>query len=302
MDIRNKITTNQKAFTLVEILVVIAVIGLLSSIIFAITRGANEQGRIAKGLYFSQHLHNSLGSYAAGIWSFDEGTGVTANDISGWGNNGTLVNAPTWRCASADLSYTPSGQGCSLEFDGADDYVDAGSGTNLTMTNAFTYEAWFKANDVTTYRVFLALGVGGGVVNTGDVRVSAGKVNAYWHGSGGVYGGKLGSTTLTTGTWYHVVVVVVSGQYPVIYLNGVSEGTTIGTAQTFAGTGWKAWIGKTLYADAAKPFSGLIDEVRIYATALTSTQIESQYYAGLNKLLAKGQITEQEYRQRLAKT
>jgi len=91
---------DKKAFTLVEILVVIAVVGLLGSIIFAITRGANEQGRIAKGLYFSQHLHNSLGSWAAGIWSFDEGSGTTANDISGWDNNGTLVNTPTWRCAT----------------------------------------------------------------------------------------------------------------------------------------------------------------------------------------------------------
>ena len=38
---------------------------------------------IAKGLQFGKHLQNSLGSYAAGIWSFDEGSGTAANDISG---------------------------------------------------------------------------------------------------------------------------------------------------------------------------------------------------------------------------
>jgi hypothetical protein len=45
--------------------------------------------------------------------------------------------------------------------------------------------------------------------------------------------------------------------------------------------------------------NGFIDEVRIYATDLTASQIESQYYAGLDRLLAEGQISEQEYGQRL---
>ncbi len=31
-----------------------------------------------------------------GYWNFDEQTGTTASDSSGSGNNGTLVNGPTW--------------------------------------------------------------------------------------------------------------------------------------------------------------------------------------------------------------
>ena len=41
----------------------------------------------------SRNVHpNSL----VGYWSFDEGNGSIANDNSGFGNSGVLVNTPTW--------------------------------------------------------------------------------------------------------------------------------------------------------------------------------------------------------------
>ena len=152
MPLNYKSTKNQKAFTLVELLVVIAVIGLLGSIIFAITGGAGKQGRVAKGMYFGQHLQNSLGSYLVGRWSFDEGSGVTAYDTSGWGNNGTLVNSPVWRCATVDSNYTPSGQGCSLEFNGGTRYVNGGNHTSFDITDAITIEAWVRPASESGYR------------------------------------------------------------------------------------------------------------------------------------------------------
>ena len=37
-----------------------------------------------------------IGSGLVGYWKFDEGSGTTAADLSGSGNNGTLVNGPSW--------------------------------------------------------------------------------------------------------------------------------------------------------------------------------------------------------------
>ncbi|MBZ1345499.1 MAG: LamG domain-containing protein, partial [Candidatus Nealsonbacteria bacterium] len=48
-----------------------------------------------------------------------------------------------------------------------------------------------------------------------------------------------------------------------------------------------------------KGVHGLIDEVRIYNRALRAAQIEASYLAGLERLLAKDLIDEQEYQQRL---
>jgi len=51
----------------------------------------------------------------AGMWLFDEDEGDVANDSSGNGNNGALINGPDWD----DGKF-----GSALEFDGASTYVN----------------------------------------------------------------------------------------------------------------------------------------------------------------------------------
>ena len=68
-----------------------------------------------------------------GHWAFDEGSGLTAQDASVNGHDGTLINGPAW---------TPAGQlAGALDFDGINDYVDTGnwdvSGTGITIAARF---------------------------------------------------------------------------------------------------------------------------------------------------------------------
>jgi len=46
-------------------------------------------------------------------------------------------------------------------------------------------------------------------------------------------------------------------------------------------------------------YRGLISEAAIYNRALTAFEIQSLYYAGLQNLLAKGQITDKELQERV---
>jgi hypothetical protein len=62
------------------------------------------------------------------------GTGTIWNDISGFRNNGTLTNGPTFN----------SDNGGSIVFDGVDDFVTS---TAISVTN-WTVECWFKSNSV----------------------------------------------------------------------------------------------------------------------------------------------------------
>jgi prepilin-type N-terminal cleavage/methylation domain-containing protein len=284
-------------FTLSELLVVIAVIGLLGSIIFAITQDAGEQGKIAKGLYFSQHLHNSLGSHAVGIWTFDEGSGTTANDTSGWGNNGTLVNSPTWRCATTDTNYTPSGQGCSLEFDGTNNFVNFGNNMSLRITDNLTIEFWSystKESSRGDYQPMVSTSLspyssGGGWHIVKDDRLLF-RVRKQ---DNSAYGGAFIAVAPAINQWIHIATVF-QAPNAYLYVNGVLVNSN--------NTGYTSIYPNNLnvYAGMSEQgvFYGLIDEVRIYATALTAFQIQSQYYAGLERLLTKGQINEKEYQQR----
>jgi hypothetical protein len=85
-----------------------------------------------------------------------------------------------------------------------------------------------------------------------------------------------------------------------LYVNGVDKTATGGTQTILppdvAGV---SRIGNRAYTTDIT-FDGYIDEVRIYDAAVPTSQIKEYYYLGLNNLLIKGEITKEEYIQRLA--
>jgi hypothetical protein len=90
--------------------------------------------------------HNQLaqvsgaGSSLVGWWKFDDASGNTAADSSGNGNNGTLVNGPTWVAGQI---------GGALSFNGVDQSVTTPLTMNETSTG-ISVSFWVKNNDGTT--------------------------------------------------------------------------------------------------------------------------------------------------------
>jgi len=78
----------------------------------------------------------------AGSWSFDEGGDNKAYDGSGNGNVGTLTNMNN--TGNATSGWTAGKYGSALQFDGVNDYVNAGNGASLNIANAITVEIWTK--------------------------------------------------------------------------------------------------------------------------------------------------------------
>jgi len=81
-----------------------------------------------------------------GYWQFDEGTGTNTYDASGNGNDGTLVNTPTWTTARVG-DYA-------LEFNGENTYVDIG--TDLGVFPNISVEAWVKYDDSMNRKAIIA--------------------------------------------------------------------------------------------------------------------------------------------------
>ena len=80
-----------------------------------------------------------------GYWPFDEGSGNIAKDYSGNGNDGTLVNGPTW---------TTGKVGGALSFDGVDDYVRVINSASIN-TSLTTVLAFIKYNSVSNVHAII---------------------------------------------------------------------------------------------------------------------------------------------------
>jgi hypothetical protein len=97
------------------------------------------------------------------------------------------------------------------------------------------------------------------------------------------------------GNWYHIVAtwdISTSPHVIKIYQDGVAGGVKQNeSTSTFASTG--------KIGEFASGFNGSIDEARIYNSVLTASDVREQYLAGLDKLLAKGQITDRDYQEKI---
>jgi len=290
---------NPKAFTLIELLVVIAIVGILAGMVVVNMSGATDSARIAKSKAFSGSVRSALLMNRVSEWSFNEGSGSAAADTVGT-NNGVLTNFnfsgnSNWKTGAECVSG-----GC-LSFDGSNDYVDVGDDQSLNIISAITMEAWIKPNSFGNgWRIIdkpytslaepysqydLRLGEVTDGTNKASIDLSIGGTRK-----------KLNTVSImTAGNWYHLVGVY-DGSSMKIYFNGALDNsisqtgslTSYSTRTTIGG-----WKNTTAF------FNGSIDEVRIYNAALTASAIRGQYLAGLDKLLAGGEITQKEYQEKL---
>jgi len=278
----------KRSFTLIELLVVIAIIGLLSSVILVNLSGTRQKARISKALEFSQSVQHAIGVEAVGIWNFDEGSGTLAKDASGYGNNGTIYGASF----TDDTPYkvVGSGQGKNaLSFNnGNSNYVYCGM---ISSASAGTMEAWIKpGGDYSSTQILIAGAAASGADVSGryeiGVRHTGVCPSGEWftniaNGSTNQYtcsGQTYNSTNFPQNTWTHVVVTY-DGSYVKFYKDGTLIKTVVqtvsgaGDAQPFA-------IGRA-GGYPGMYFSGLIDNVHIYSTALSAYEIQQHHLAGL---------------------
>jgi prepilin-type N-terminal cleavage/methylation domain-containing protein len=285
---------SQSSFTLIELLVVIAIIGILAGMIFVNVSGVIERAKIARSLQFSDSLRNALIMNLVSEWKFDENSGTIAKDFWG-GNNGTLVNGPTWKTGGDCVS------GSCLQFDGSNDYVDCGNGESLTPSGNFTLESWIKTtqqqhgiNDYSHPAIMGTKNLGG---TSEDFILENTDGYLAWYDEFGAIHYHKSSKFIADNQWHHVLAER-SGSAIYLFCDGkivdtIASGSTAARNHYFE-IGRSYWDSNTLY------FNGLIDEVRIYNAALPTAQIQQHYAEGLKSLLANNAITEQEYAQRIS--
>ncbi|TSC93171.1 MAG: LamG domain protein jellyroll fold domain protein [Candidatus Berkelbacteria bacterium Licking1014_7] len=243
-------------------------------------------------IYASFLRVSNLNKGLVGQWDLSKESMKSATvfgDRTPYGNNGTSANTPT-------LTTDQKGQANkALSFNGTSDYV--GTGTKvLSSFTAITVSAWVKFNTTANYDGWVNQW-GSGVYNGYAHRISdSAPYKQYFEVSINDENHAIGATTLSTGTWYHLVGTWTSGDNVRVYLNGTLDGTsatvktgTITPNKNF-GIGFLQWSG----ANPANYHNGSINDVRIYNRALTQTEITQLYNQYAPKLqvnsLSKGLV------------
>lgn len=132
----------RRGFTIVELLLIMSLIFLFSSIVFVSFPGVKGKARIAAGLHLESSVYNGLGAESLILLEFDEGSGAgIVEDISGYNNHG-IVHGPSFSCVFDDSKNTPSGLGCSLDFNGINDYVEISHSKDIMPSEAITISFW----------------------------------------------------------------------------------------------------------------------------------------------------------------
>ena len=159
----------------------------------------------------------------------------------------------------------------SLQFDGTDSYVNCGNDSSLQIAGDMTYSCWFKTSSSNSLLALIDK-IGS---NTGMfIFLSAGKPRI-WIGTGSavVNWENIGSD-LRDGNWHHLVVVNDEDVATYAYIDGTAYNNGTATDMS-ANTTDNFNIGS--YSTTAWEFDGLIDEVAIWNTALSSSQVKTLY-------------------------
>jgi len=211
----------------------------------------------------SDFLTDASGNYtltnnAAAEWSSSSpfGANTTWTDISGKGNHGSIVNAPTYINGA-------------LDFNGSTQYVNIPNATNNYINGQITIAGWIKPKDLSTNSArqsILFKGIGFEL---------EGKTLGFYCVSGGT---KVSSPsfTMTDNIYFHVAVTLNSAGIVSFYINGALIGTVQGSLINLATQPTYLTIASASNV-ASNLFKGTIAEVLMYSKALSSDEIASIY-------------------------
>jgi len=195
-------------------------------------------------------------------WKFDEGSGTTAVDSSGNGNDGTLEGGAEWVAGQL---------GGALEFNGSGARVVA---ANIPFDNrSFTIAMWVNPVLYTGEQVVFSTGLTGS--NDTDLHLRIGGPGSGNVPAGGVRMGFYNNDLDTPGgiieenNWYHITFWYdFENENRRIYVNGVQEAEA--SAAPYLGTTGNTVIGAW---GTGQWFRGIIDDVQVYNHALTEGEI-----------------------------
>jgi hypothetical protein len=157
------------------------------------------------------------------------------------------------------------------------------TGTPPITALPVTIAMWVKATSFTGNMNTAFIKQAGNNYAFGTALSSAGKALLYASSAAGSFDTLTGASTLSTGTWYHVVAVARSATDRELYINAASDGTATASRTILSPTQFSLGSYGTSASDT---LNGELDEVGFWSRALTTTEISWLYNSGAGRSYA----------------
>jgi regulation of enolase protein 1 (concanavalin A-like superfamily) len=195
--------------------------------------------------------------------TFDEGTGIYAEDATGNDNFGELFNGPVW---------VEEGRiGGALDLDGTNDYVNCGNGPTLNITSQITLAVWVKPRTAGN-------GAHQSIILKGDNSYAIkfhqwGNIEFFIYANNGWRTCTLpiGDTAAFNNNWHHLAGTY-DGRNFNLYLEGEHRATAIYVG-AIATNATNVNMGRDADGGGRRYLNGTIDDARIYNRAISAAEI-----------------------------
>ena len=204
---------------------------------------------------------NAAAGSLRGWWTMDG----NANDSSGLANHASLIGSPTFVAGQV---------GQALSLNGTSQNASVPDNNSLDLTTGMTLATWIRPTvTVNTTQDVVKKATNGGVNGYELSLSSAGKVFVRLNQVTSADTYRINSLTsypLNNTAWMHIAATY-DGTTIKLYINGVQEGGNLaGPAAIVTNT---LAVGLGAQSDNTRRFAGLLDDARIYSSALSASQI-----------------------------
>lgn len=236
------------------------------------------------GLGWDMGCYEGVNGGLVGHWKLDETSGTTASDASGSGHDGLLVGSPAWESSAI------YGGGLAFDYTDGNDYVELPNSAVLDslQLGSYTLATWFKpfsippatGNDnLSGYGLIKKPSSSLGIHYS---HIEGFQVNHYADEGSGPEQQVITASTFSPNKWHHVAMTVDQAAGVVtLYINGEAVGTDTfspGAAGMDTSTQqWRLGISGPGASNSERPAHGVMDDARIYATALSDSEVAALY-------------------------
>ncbi len=220
------------------------------------------------------YLYNTDTTGLTGYWPMEETSGSSVEDVVG-SSSGTATGTTI-----IDGLY-----GKGRNFNGTSDYISMSDSDTFSFgTNNFTIDMWvYLTNTTTASHGLYVQHTDNSNRNLFYIETTA--IKFYAMSGGTALANYSGTHGISANTWAHVAIVR-NGTSLKIYVNGNEITLTVTTAiasNSLPNLSSAPRWGSAYFNSAWRYLGGYMDEIRLSNTALSASEIQDNYYAGLQR-------------------